>query len=147
LRYSCINYLTVISYASEALTAARLEGSSSRWLSEFSESRSESTHKTQETTTLLFLLSASLTNKKPLPPYLKPPSRFHLFDQIIGTDPSILGLNNINEPGFRAFAVIEMAHMCLVDSTGTILKHVRELVGEINFSFVRMENKRDIKLT
>jgi len=46
-----------------------------------------------------------------------------------------MALSNINEPGFRAFAVIEVAHLCLVDSASSIVKHVRDLVGEVDFSF------------
>jgi hypothetical protein len=46
-----------------------------------------------------------------------------------------LGLENINEPGFRAFAVIEVSHLCMVDSVSNIMKHVRELVGEVDFSY------------
>lgn len=58
-----------------------------------------------------------------------------MFDQAVGTDPNILSLENINEPGFRAFAVIEVAHVCMVDSVSSIVKHVRDLVGEVDFSY------------
>lgn len=58
-----------------------------------------------------------------------------MFDQALGTDPNILGLENINEPGFRAFAVIEVSHVCMVDSVSSIVKHVRDLVGEVDFSY------------
>jgi len=46
-----------------------------------------------------------------------------------------MALSNINEPGFRAFAVIEVAHLCLLDSASSIVNHVRDLVGEVDFSF------------
>jgi hypothetical protein len=132
---SVVNYLTVITYASEAFTAARLSASSSEWLTQFAQSRAESSRKSHELITLLSLLSASLKNKQPLPPYLKPPGYFNLFDQAVGSDPNILGLENINEPGFRAFAVIEVSHVCMVDSVSNIFKHVRDLVGEVDFSY------------
>lgn len=138
LTYFCrsiVNYLTVITYASEAFTAARLNASSTKWLSQFAESRLESNRKSHELVTLLSLLSASLKNKQPLPPYLHSPGYFNMFEQAVGTDPNILGLENINEPGFRAFAVIEVAHVCMVDSVSGIVKHVRNLVGEVDFSY------------
>lgn len=53
----------------------------------------------------------------------------------MGLDPNILGLENINEPGFRSFAVIEVSHVCMVDSVSNIVKHVRDLVGEVDFSY------------
>ena len=95
----------------------------------------ESNRKSHELVSLLSLLAASLNNKQPLPPYLKSLGHFNLFDQAEGTDPNILGLENINEPGFRAFAVIEVAHVCMVDSLSGILNHVKNLVGEVDFSY------------
>jgi hypothetical protein len=138
--HSIVNYLTVITYASEAFTAARLNGSSTQWLSQFAESRLETNRKSHKLVSLLSLLSASLKNKQPLPPYLKTPSYFNMFDQAVGSDPNILGLENINEPGFRAFAVIEVAHVCMVDSVNAIVKHVRDLVGEVDFSYEAVGN-------
>jgi hypothetical protein len=137
---SVVNYLTVITYVSEAITNARLGKNSSEWLSQYSQSRSESNRKSHELITILSLLSASLKNKQPLPPFLKPPGHFNLFEQNMGSDPNILGLDNINEPGFRAFAVIEVAHVCLVDLVSNIVKHVRNLVGEVDFSYQVVES-------
>ena len=99
----------------------------------------EASRKSHELVTLLSLLSASLKNKQPLPPFLAAPGYFNMFDQAVGTDPNILGLDNINEPGFRAFAVIEVAHVCMVDSVNSIVKQVRDLVGELDFSYKVVE--------
>jgi class 3 adenylate cyclase len=41
----------------------------------------------------------------------------------------------VNEPGFRAIAVIEVAQRCLVDSINRIADHIKELVGEVDFSY------------
>ena len=134
-RRSIVNYLTVITYASEAFTAARLNASSTKWLSQFGKSSLEADVKSHQLVTLLSLLSASLKNKQPLPPYLNAPSYHSMFDQAVGTDAKLMGLENVNEPGFRAFAVIEVAHLCMVDSVSGIVKHVRDLVGEVDFSY------------
>jgi hypothetical protein len=102
-------------------------------------SRPETTLRAHEIISLLSLLSASLRNKQPLPPYLKGPQHFtcNLSEEIRGSDSdaSVLSLSNINEPGFRAVAVIEVAQMFLVDSVASIVKHVRELVGEVDFTY------------
>jgi hypothetical protein len=132
---SIVNYLTIIAYASEAFNNARSDVSSATWVTQFARSRSKNNHRSQEVTTLLSLLSAALRNKQPLPPYIKCPSQFDLSEQIQESDANIMALSNINEPGFRAFAVIEVAHVCLVDSISVIVKNVRELVGEVNFSY------------
>lgn len=132
---NAVNYLTIIAYASEAFQNARSASSSSVWLSRFGRSRNETNLRSHEVTTLLSLLSASLQNKQPLPPYLQPPNLVHMSEQIQGSDASILSMSNINEPGFRAFAVIEVANYCLVDSAANILKHVKDLLGEVDFTY------------
>jgi hypothetical protein len=54
----------------------------------------------------------------------------------------VLDLKNVNETGFRAIAVIEVAQRSLVDSVNKIADHVKELVGEVDFSY-RMRNVSD----
>lgn len=41
----------------------------------------------------------------------------------------------MDEPGFRAVAVVKVAHRCVVDSTERIVGLVRELVGEVDFGW------------
>jgi hypothetical protein len=47
----------------------------------------------------------------------------------------VLDLSNINEPGFRALAVMEVANVCVLDSVGEVVRLVRGLVGEVDFSY------------
>jgi hypothetical protein len=47
----------------------------------------------------------------------------------------VLDLGNLDEPGFRAIAVIEVAQRCLVGSVDRVAELVRELVGEMDFSW------------
>jgi len=87
-------------------------------------------------TSLLALLSASVLNGHALPPYLKAPIDFRFSsDGLVEEQTHILDLQNLNEPGFRAIAVIEVAQRCLVDSVDRIVDHVKELVGEVDFSY------------
>jgi len=86
-------------------------------------------------TTLLALLSASLTNGQALPPYLQAPTGFRISDELLDDGGSLLDLRNLNEPGFRSIAVIEVAQRCVVGSTQRIVNLMRELVGELDFSY------------
>jgi hypothetical protein len=140
---SQVNYLTIISYASESFRSVREHPEKSQWLSEFARSRSDSDHVSHKITSLLALLSASVLNGHALPPYLKAPMDFRFTsDDLIGAQTHVLDLQNLNEPGFRAIAVIEVAQRCLVDSINRIVDHVKELVGEVDFSY-RIRNLSD----
>ncbi|KAL2064999.1 hypothetical protein VTL71DRAFT_4139 [Oculimacula yallundae] len=126
------NFLTIIAYASESFPASRAK---SPWLAQFASNRSFTDRKSHEVTTILALLSASLANSQALPPYLRAPTSFRISDQLIGEGVSVLDLNNLNEPGFRAIAVIEVAQGCVAGSTQRIVNLVKELVGELDFSY------------
>lgn len=124
-------YLTIISYASESFPTAH---SHSPWLSSFAASRSSASSSSHTITSLLALLSSSLLNTQPLPPYLRTPTDFRLSDELVSEGTHVLALENLNEPGFRAIAVIEVAQRCLVSSVDRIVELMKELVGEIDFS-------------
>jgi hypothetical protein len=137
---SDINYLTIIFYSSESFRTARLNPHGSKWLTEFANSRSDSNHISHKSTSLLALLSASVRNGHALPPYLKAPNDFRFTsDGFVEVENHVLDLKNVNETGFRAIAVIEVAQRSLVDSINIIADHVKELVGEVDFSY-RMRN-------
>jgi hypothetical protein len=70
-----------------------------------------------------------------LPPYLEMPSDSHLSGQVLGDNTDIMTFQNINEPGFRALAVIKLAQTCMADSLMRIVEPVRELVGEVDFGY------------
>ncbi|KAE9381490.1 hypothetical protein N431DRAFT_458077 [Stipitochalara longipes BDJ] len=131
-----VNYLTIISYASESFRTARENPQTSKWLSEFARSRPDSDEASHKITSLLALLSASVLNGHALPPYLKAPTdtRFSS-DALVNEQAHTLDLQNLNEPGFRAIAVIEVAQRCMADSINRIVAHVKELVGEVDFSY------------
>jgi hypothetical protein len=136
MEISEVNYLTIISYASESFRTFREDPQTSKWLSEFARSRSDSDHVSHKITSLLALLSASVLNGHALPPYLKTPIDLRFSsDGLVEEQKNILDLQNLNEPGFRAIAVIEVAQRCLVDSMDRIVDHVKELVGEVDFSY------------
>ncbi|OBT67378.1 hypothetical protein VE03_03053 [Pseudogymnoascus sp. 23342-1-I1] len=130
-----VNYLALIGFASKTFIAARKESPSPVWLTEFAKSRPETSMQAHKTTSLLILLSASIKNGKPLPPYLEVPTDSHLSEQVHGDKADNITFQNLNEPGFRALAVIKLAQSSVADSLIRIVEPVRELVGEVDFSY------------
>ncbi|KFY46763.1 hypothetical protein V494_00343 [Pseudogymnoascus sp. VKM F-4513 (FW-928)] len=130
-----VNYLAVINFASETFIAARKESPAPAWLSELAQSRPEMGIEALKTPSLLILLSASIKIGKPLPPYLDVPTDTHLSRQMHCDKMDIITFQNLNEPGFRALAVIKLAQSCMADSLTRIVEPVRELVGEVDFGY------------
>ena len=58
-----------------------------------------------------------------------------LGDRLEKLDSDILSVRHIAEPGYASFAVIQIGTKCLVDDLKDLLHGVRELVGELDFSF------------
>lgn len=84
---------------------------------------------------MLALLSSSIRNAQPLPPYLRAPLPAQLSHNLEMVDPEILGLRHICEPGYAAFAVMAVSTRCINMELGRLLKAVKGLVGELDFSF------------
>lgn len=89
----------------------------------------------QSVTTLLSLLSSSITNANPLPPYVRVPAPYQLSERLASVDKDLLNIRHIAEPGYASFAVIQLATKSLLDDLQKLLDGVRELVGELDFSF------------
>lgn len=81
------------------------------------------------------MLSSSITNAQPLPPYLHAPPAAQLSRQLELVDPEILSLKHIAEPGYAAFAVMCVSTRCIHMELERLLKAVKGLVGELDFSF------------
>ncbi|KIV99451.1 hypothetical protein, variant 1 [Verruconis gallopava] len=134
-----VQYLTVIAYCSEAFSKAH--ASSSTWLSTFAASRDRSRHKSHKAASLLTLLAASVAENQALPPYLTVPKAVHLSAarQVEARDDGaaddILDVTNLDEPGFRALGVIEVASARTIDGMNELAQIVKDLVGEVDFSF------------
>ncbi|KAL5440165.1 hypothetical protein PMIN06_009738 [Paraphaeosphaeria minitans] len=81
------------------------------------------------------MLSSSVTNSVPLPPYLAPPTAYALSSKLEALDRNIMSLRHISEPGYAAFAVIQISTRCIQMDVERLLGRVRGLVGELDFSF------------
>jgi len=126
-----MNYTALLGYASQAFTDPDLAGkegettnnqsaspvsatsapepfprqANAQWFDDFRRVYADAKVTSHEITSLLAMLSSSITNGQPLPPYLRAPPLFGLNTQLESVDPGILSLRHVAEPGYAAFAV------------------------------------------
>ena len=135
---SSLNFMALISVASVPfyeLNIAGGEDHGSEWLVKFRQIIGEAKLTTQTVTTLLSLLSSSITSGNPLPPYVRVPAPYQLSERLDKIDKDLLSIRHIAEPGYASFAVIQLGTKSLLDDLNKLLDGVRELVGELDFSF------------
>jgi len=65
---------------------------------------------------------------------MKPLEPYALLTDLQSIDKDILGINHIAEPGYAAFAVMQIATRSLVYNLNKLTDNIRELVGELDFS-------------
>ncbi|KAJ6098814.1 hypothetical protein N7467_000349 [Penicillium canescens] len=132
-----VNYLSLLGYASDTLMhlGDGDDVSDTAWMLDFRRLVGTAKVTTHEVTSLLCLLSASITNRQPLPPYLKAPRPYSFTKRLEALDKDILSIRHIAEPGFAAFAVLQISTRCIVGDVDRLLRHVKDLVGELDFSF------------
>jgi hypothetical protein len=114
------SYITLIGYASTTFNNAE----SNQWSNDFRRLINSVNATSQEITSLLSLLSASITNGQPLPPYLKVPAPYGLSTKLEKLDRDILSVRHIAEPGYAAFAVIQVSSRCVIIELERLLKYV-----------------------
>jgi|ERR1700761_7226483 len=83
---------------------------------------------------LLSLLSGAIRDGRPLPPFVTRPENYALSEKLEALDSDILSVRHVNEPGYAAFAVIQLAARSVSIGLDKILANVKELVGELDFS-------------
>lgn len=130
---SLVNYMALMSWSSQAFSASP-DGEESQWLRDFRRLTAQSRITSHELTSTLCLLSASMSNVQPLPPYIRVPASIDIADQLSAIDPGILSIKHIDEPCYAAFAVIEIAGILIMQEMACVLAKVKELVGEVDFS-------------
>jgi len=115
--------MALIGYASKEFAHSD-EDSTSKWSEDFRRLMLEANITTKETTSILSLLSGSIKNGQPLPPYLKPPKPYQLSEKLETMDSDILSARHINESGYAALAVLQICSRCVVDDLDKLLKYV-----------------------
>lgn len=101
------------------------DDSNSAWMHDFRRLVGTAKVTTHEVTSLLCLLSASITNRQPLPPYLKAPRPYSFSKRLEALDSEILSLKHMSEPGFAAFAVLQISTRCIVGDVERLMRLVK----------------------
>ena len=105
------------------------------WLRSFRALVADTNVTSQAITTLLTLMSASVANGQPLPPYLRVPEPFRWTEELDGMDRDLLSVRHIAEPGYATFSVTQLGVKCVIDDLKVLLGDVRGLVGELDWAF------------
>lgn len=113
--------MSLIAFASATFANPKDE-SESAWLSDFRKLVSSANFTSHEITSQLSLLSHSIGSGQPLPPYLKAPKPFQLSARLEAMDKDILSVRHYAEPGYAAFAVLQIATRCIVGDLDNILR-------------------------
>lgn len=92
------------------------------WLQDFAALLGKLDATSQDITSLLALLSSSVTRGNPLPPYLKPPPPYKLSQRLEELNPDILSISHIAEPGYSAFAVMQIASSLITYDLGKLIE-------------------------
>ena len=122
---SILNYLALISYASRSfIHDVDTSPDQATWIHDFSRLVSSISTTSQEITSILALLSAAVTNGNPLPPYLRAPRPYQLSQKLEELDADILSIKHIAEPGYSAFAVIQIASSLISDDLAKLIEYV-----------------------
>lgn len=84
---------------------------------------------------MLSLLSASVTQGSALPPYIPLPEPYNLSHRLERLDKGILDAKHVEEPGYSAYAVLQVCSSLVGDDLRRLVEDVKELVGETDFEF------------
>ncbi|KAF2216511.1 hypothetical protein CERZMDRAFT_109384 [Cercospora zeae-maydis SCOH1-5] len=135
---SMLNFMSLVSVASYSFEELRAEGEAQhglKWLQGFQKLIGEANYTSEQVTTMLTLLSASITSEHALPPYLRVPEPFFLSQKLEELDKDMLSIRHIAEPGYASFAVIQIGTRFIYEDLRRLVTGVKELVGELDFSY------------
>lgn len=103
------------------------------WAKDFKEVISTLQLASHGVTSLLAILSGSITHGRPVPPYLQIPVPYHLEQILESSDAGILSTKHVCEPGYSAFALMQLSTTMLHEDLASILADTKALVGEADF--------------
>jgi hypothetical protein len=106
------------------------------WLTTLSQVISSVKPTSHAVTSILTLLAGSVSHGTPLPPYMEAPAPYNLSQRLEAEKPDILDARHVLEPGYAAFAALQIAATLMMDDIEKLMDSVRELVGETDFGFV-----------
>lgn len=159
---SIMNYINLAEYASKTFSSSLSlhtpyndTSKQSEWYTDFTRLITQTHITSHQITSILALLSASIMNAQPLPPYLQVPDPDAFSERLKEFDKDILNICHAAEPGYAAFSVLHLASRCIVGDLERLIQYapsrlyvvkdelvltkrdrsVRDLVGELDFSF------------
>ncbi|CZS95803.1 uncharacterized protein RAG0_05328 [Rhynchosporium agropyri] len=137
-----MNYLSLMAYATQSwskdnssLYPNTRPENRRQWLSDLTlliDSIGPTSH---SITSILSLLSASVSQGSALPPYIQLPEPYNLSRRLEKLDRGILDARHMEEPGYSAYAVLQVCSSLVLDDLRRLVEDVKDLVGETNFSF------------
>ncbi|KAE9372370.1 hypothetical protein N431DRAFT_339051 [Stipitochalara longipes BDJ] len=137
-----MNYLSLMSYATNSWVEnnGALYPNTSlerrhEWLDALSKLVDTINPTSHGITSIISLLSASVTQGSALPPFIQLPEPYDLSRRLEALDSGILDARHVEEPGYSAFAVLQVCSSLVIDDLARLVDHVKDLVGETDFSF------------
>jgi len=137
-----MNYLSLMTYATQGWSSASPShfpnsdpSTRRKWIYDLSllvDSIGSTSHKV---TSILSLLSASVRQGSALPPYILLPEPYNLSSKLEALDKGILDARHVMEPGYSAYAVLQVCSGLVTDDLRRLVEDVKELVGETDFEF------------
>ena len=130
--------MTLISYASNSFTEPDGVGENagtSKWSADFRHLMGQINPTTHETVMLLTVLSSCILDGRPLPPSLPRPAPYALSQRLEQLDPQILSARHVNEKGYSAFAVIQLAARCISSDLEKLLNAMEDILGTMDYSY------------
>jgi hypothetical protein len=128
------NYTSLMSYSSITFVTEP-DTEESQWMADFRRFTADLNITSHDMTSTLCLASFSITNAQPLPPYMRVPRPMDLSERMEAVDPEVLSMKHVSEPCYAAFAMLEVTSRLVTEEMRRIVKGVRDLVGEVDFSF------------
>jgi len=137
-----MNYLSLMTYATQGWSSASPTHypnsdplTHRKWISDLSllvDSVGSTSH---QVTSVLSLLSASVRQGSALPPYIQLPEPYNLSRKLEALDKGILDARHVEEPGYSAYAVLQVCSGLVTDDLRRLVDDVKDLVGETDFEF------------
>ncbi len=130
-----MNYLSLMSYATQSWSEdyVGLDPNSKpttrrQWLTDLMNLVDSIGPTSHGITSILSLLSASVRQGSALPPFIQLPPAYNLSRRLEALDKGILDARHVEEPGYSAFAVMQVCSSLVTDDLRRLVEHGKDLV-------------------
>jgi hypothetical protein len=114
-----------LEYLSKQPPAPTVSGSKNHegaWIRDLATLVKSTDFNAHKVTSLLCHLSAAVSNGQALPPYLAPPDPFPMARQLRKLSDRLMDIRNVEDPGFSAFAAMEVFSSMVNSSLGELVR-------------------------